>query len=161
MAATAEAATEKVERQGIYLERINEFFAQVKTWLTDDLAKVPIPRHISDETGEYDAFGMAIVKKDIQEPDDTVADLLPQGCSVLLAEGMIELDGPYGSESVVYLEQSKIMLLPRNGKTRPMFKGVDHDGWYWLEDPRRSRMLPMDSELLFELLEMVSGYESE
>lgn len=157
MAISTEAMSEMEEKQQRYIERVNDLFTQIKTWLPKDLTTVDIPRTIQDETGEYDAFGLALVKKNMPEPDDAVADLFPQGCSALLAEGMIDLDGPYGTVSIVYLEKSKVLWLPRDGKSRPIFNGVEHDGWYWLEDPLSSRMLPMNAALLLELLEMVSG----
>lgn len=153
---------EKTEKQKQYETRVQNLFADIINWLPQDLTTVQLPPSIMpDEPEECSAYGLAIVKKNIPEPDNAVADLMPSGCSVLLAEGGVDLDGPYGEERIVYLVKSNILRLPRKGASRPqpMFKGVDQDGWYWLEDPRRSRMLPMHKTLLLDLLEMVSGYE--
>ncbi|MCP4701686.1 MAG: hypothetical protein GY862_33235 [Gammaproteobacteria bacterium] len=167
MAATAKTATKKAERQRIYLERLNAFFEEVKTWLPEDLETAEILHEVRDKTGEYKAPGMAILKKGVPEPDDdddddnVVAKLLPQGCSLLWGgEGLIELHGPFDEESIVYLLVDCLMACRyHSGKLRPMFKGLNSDGWYWMEDPRRSRVQPFNGELLIELLGLTSDYE--
>ncbi len=156
----AETMTDKAERRGIYLDRVKAFFEQVETWLPKkELETVNIPRSIHDKTGEYDAFGLAITKKDMLEADDAVADLFPQGSSILLGEGLIDLMGPFGEESIIYMLKDGLMIFDAQGRERPMFKGIAHDGWYWLEDARRNRALPLDSNLFMDLLAMVSDYE--
>ncbi|MCP4701685.1 MAG: hypothetical protein GY862_33230 [Gammaproteobacteria bacterium] len=156
-----ETVTDKAERQQIYLERFNAFLEEVKTWLPEELETAEIPHEVRDKTGEYKAPGMAILKKGVPEPDDddnVVAKLLPQGCSVLLGEGLIEIHGEFAKESVVYLLVDCFMTT-RSGKLRPMFKGLNSDGWYWMDDPQRSRVLPLNGELLIELLGLTSDYE--
>ncbi|MCP4698118.1 MAG: hypothetical protein GY862_14885 [Gammaproteobacteria bacterium] len=159
MAATAETATNKTERQRIYLEQLNAFFEEVKTWLPEELETAKMPHEVRDKTGEYKAPGMAILKKGVPEPDDAVvANLLPQGCSLLWGEGLIKLHGLFNEESIVYVLVDRLMTA-RSGKLRPRFKGLNSDGWYWVEDPRRSRVLPLNGELLIELLGLTSDYE--
>lgn len=157
MALAATAMTAKKDKQTLYIQRVKRFFAQVKRWLPDELSCYEIPRQLSDESGDYDAFALAIIKQ--SQPDSAVADLFPQGYSVLLGEGLIELAGPFGEESIVYLLPDELTI-KRNGKTQPMFKGLQTDGWYWMEDPRRGRVLPLSQELFIELLGLTGAYES-
>lgn len=147
------------EQQQRYLQRVADFFAQVCAWLPDELETVEIKRTIEDETGQYEVSGIAIVRKEVAEPDDAVADLLPEGSSVLLAEGLIELSGAFGTESILYMVKDSLIICDAAGKERPMFKGLEQDGWYWLENKNPITALALNADLFMELLAMVSDYE--
>jgi len=144
------------EKRRTYLHRVDALIADINTWLTNDLALIPITNgtHITDETGGYDATSYRIVQKDLLEPDNYVADLLPEGCSVLLGEGLVDICGCGGTESIMYLRKEELIITDAQGNSRPMFKDVDGDGWYWLESSRRNRALPLNREIFTNIVEI-------
>lgn len=148
--------------QQIYKQRVNDFFAQVETWLPDELETVIISNEhlIEDETGRYAVTSISIVKKDTSEPDDVVASLLPQGVSVLLADGLIELNGPFATESILYMQKDSLIIHDSAGKERKMFGGLKQDGWHWLGNENPVPALLLDADLFMKLLAIVSDYES-
>ena len=84
---------------------------------------------------------------------------------MIVGEGLIEIEGWFGKETIVYMTDGgpQITKPSRNDRTKPirvaMYKGVEVDGWYWIEDSRRRRMHLVDQELFLELITFVSDYE--
>jgi hypothetical protein len=40
-----------------------------------------------------------------------------------------------------------------------MYKGIDEDGWYWIEDSYRNKAHLINQTIFLELLTLVSDYE--
>jgi hypothetical protein len=78
---TIEVQQTPQEKQQLYLEKINQFFGQVKKWLPNfEMVRIE-NSPIEDKTGEYQTPILSIVKKD--KPDEAQADLFPEGISFL------------------------------------------------------------------------------
>ena len=53
------------EKQQLYLEKVNQFFGQVKKWLPNSFKTVQIENHLlEDKTGEYKTPLLSIIKKE-------------------------------------------------------------------------------------------------
>lgn len=162
MVATTETMNAQQEKQRLYLQRVEDLFLQIKTWLPEGLTATinhESRKPVRDETGEYFPPVLTITRTDKEEPDNFVADLFPAGCSVLLAEGLVELRGAIGEEPILYMIKDNLMIDDAHGGTRPMYRGLSENGWYWLESARRSRAVLLDDEVFIDLLPLVSVYE--
>ncbi|EDN68623.1 hypothetical protein BGP_5891 [Beggiatoa sp. PS] len=148
------------EQQQLYLKRINQFFAQVKNWLSDDFETIPTENYlVEDETGKYQTLSLSIVRKEIPKPNNKIVDLFPKGTSVLMGEGFIEVHGVYGEESFIYMLKDGWVIQDRFGQIRPMYKEVKTDGWYWLESYHRNKASLVDKEVLMDVLKTVTLYD--
>ncbi|EDN65936.1 hypothetical protein BGP_4744 [Beggiatoa sp. PS] len=82
----------------------------------------------------------------------------PIGACAVLAEGMIELESWLGKEHIVYMPTGGPTFTEPSGVERPIYRGIDEEGWYWIESSRRTKAYKMDKELLLELMTMVSDH---
>jgi hypothetical protein len=78
-------------------------------------------------------------------------------CAVL-AYGMIELESGLGKELMVYMPSGGPMFTEPSGSEQPICRGINEEGWYWIESSRRTKAYKMDKELLLELMTMVSDH---
>jgi len=151
---TIEAQQTPEEKQQLYLEQINQFFGQLKEWLPNSFKTVLTENSpIEDKTGEYQTPILSIVKKD--KPDDVVADLFPEGISFLTDDALIEIHGAYEEEEMIYMQENNRRYTVRNGKKCPMYEGFVQEGWYWITDLNKIRLIT--KERFIELLNRVSG----
>ncbi len=151
-----------IEKQQIYLDRVGQFFAQVKTWIPNEFKWVETTQRITDNTGEYEVPVLSMSLKQPPAPDiddGAIADLFPQGTSVLMGEGLIKMKGMFGEEWIIYMRTEDMVMINRFGRERPLYKWVTVDGWYWIEDTHRNRAHLMNHEIFLELVTWVSEYE--
>ncbi len=148
------------EKQQLYQKRVDQFFAQIKNWLSDDFEIILTENElIEDETGKYQIPSLSIVKKEPSKPNKKIVDLFPKGTSVLMGEGFIEVHGVYGEESFIYMLKDGWVIQDRLGKIRPMYKDVKTDGWYWLESYHRNKASLVEQDVLMDVLKMVTLYD--
>jgi hypothetical protein len=141
------------EKQQLYLEKINQFFGQIKEWLPNSFEVVQTENSlIEDKTGEYQTPILSIVKKD--KPDDAVANLLPEGISFLTDDALIEIHGTYEDEEMIYMQENNQRYTIKNGEKCPMYQGFVQEGWYWITDLNQIRLIT--KELFIDLLNRVS-----
>lgn len=136
-------------KQQLYLERVQQFYRQVKDWLPTDLAIREGPNYtILDSTGEYTATQLSVVKHNGANSEQILANLLPKTCTVLLAEGWIKLIGQFADENLLYMQ---------TGGTPSIYE-VEQDGWYW-EDWHSRQPVPITPAVFLDLLQKVGDYE--
>jgi len=151
---TREVQQTPQEKQQLYLEKINQFFEQIKEWLPNSFETVRTENSpIEDKTGEYQTPILFIVKKD--KPDDAVADLLPEGISFLTDDALIEIHGAYDDEEMIYMQENNQRYTIKNGGKCPMYQGFVQEGWYWITDLNQIRLITKD--LFIDLLNRVSA----
>jgi len=151
---TTEVLQTPQEKQQLYLEKINQFFGQLKKWLPNSFQTIRTENNpIEDKTGEYQTPILSIVKKD--KPDDAVADLFPEGISFLTDDALIEIHGAWDEEEVIFMQSNNLRYTIRNGEKCPMYEGFVQEGWYWITDINKIRLIT--KEVFIELLNRVSG----
>ena len=69
------------------------------------------------------------------------------------------MEGTVGTESIIYMLKDGLIITDRYGKNRPMYKGIDEDAWYWIEDSYRNKAHLINQTIFLELLTLVSDYE--
>jgi hypothetical protein len=147
----------------IYKERVQRVYDQVDVWLRNmSLRAKQRPHTVTEDV--YGSYGISLLEiRDTQ--GRLIATMLPTGAAVIGAEGRVELQGSVDREGIIYLEAGGPQIMVRVGAgpsatrvSRPVFKGVGPEGWYWLESARLSRARPLDEDLFKDLLRGVSDY---
>jgi hypothetical protein len=103
----------------------------------------------------------------LDDNDNRIAELVPIGAWIIGASGRVDLIGKLDRVTIVDLEKGGPTLTTsiteggkqEENKTRYLYKGVDHEGWYWIENTRLGRIYALDQKLFFDLLAEVSDYE--
>jgi len=163
MIETTEHLTNEAIQQR-YIKRVKTFLIQVKKWLPDELEISHFaPNHtVTDTTGTYRVDMATIYKMGVAEPNNFIADILPIGATTLLGEGILKISGDYGEEKLIYFCRDTLPQVEyKPGIARPIYRGVDSDGWYWLESSMSNRAIFIAREQLFDLIRLVSYYEFE
>jgi len=148
-----------------YIGWLKELYQEVKTWIKQkDLVTEERDIEINEEVpGRYAAPELTIYDKHKKQ----VVELVPVGAWIIGAEGRVDIIGKLDRANLVYLQPGgshvRNSLYDSNGKTeqvsRPLFKGVDRAGWYWIGESRRARAHPLTKELFLDLLSEVSDYD--
>jgi hypothetical protein len=142
--------------QQIYLQRVNQLHSNIKNWLLNEPFILETGNlELIESLETYQATRLAIKT----ENGETLANLFPKGTSVLLGEGLVEMEGILGTESIIYMLKDGLIITDRYGKNRPMYKGIDKDGWYWIEDSYRNKAHLINQTIFLDLLTLVSDYE--
>jgi len=145
-------------KQRGYLEKVGQFYRQVQDWIQNDFDFVMENSSILDTIGTYQVEVLSICRK--KTPDPTLADLFPQGIAVFMGEGLIEMKGIFGTEWIIYMLKDGIIIDNEHDKVMHIYKGIEKDGWYWLEESEETKPLMMNKALFFNLLSLVSDYDS-
>lgn len=93
---------------------------------------------------------------------DELASIRPIGMQVVGAHGRADVVGAYGSRNIVYLSRGGPALTslsvdgqPIESHARPLFRGIDSDGWYTV-DQRSLTARPLNAAGFRDLLREVS-----
>lgn len=148
-----------------YLTEIQQLYLEIRKWFADTPLLINEEEmEINEEaSGAYKAIKLLIQDQEKRE----IAELRPVGAWIIGAKGAIDIIGQVDKESLVYMKKggAEISSSISAGKeilesrSRPLFKGIDRDGWYWIEDKRRGRAHLIDAEIFKDLISEVSDYE--
>jgi len=119
----------KIEtRKNFYLQRVNQFYANIQNWLKDENLTFSVkPTEIYEELGHYIVPFLSIKTVD----GELLASMKPVGAAVIMAEGLIEVSGKFDNDYVDYMLVGGPTITEPSGIKRPIYQGVDVDGWYW------------------------------
>jgi hypothetical protein len=151
---------EGAEKVSVYLERLNTFLGQARAWCaarnlvlaetTVDLDEEGLPR--------YQARGLRISTAD----GKVLASLTPVGASIIGAQGRVDLVGRMATHALLYQTEKGLVVSVRandgSGSSKPMWSGINGDGWYWIEAVvRKARRI--DESLFIDLLSDASDHD--
>lgn len=152
------------QKKLIYLQRVHQFFDDIKNWLKNEILYVEQQKiEIMEKfVGTYTVPTLSISS----QTQEKLADIIPAGANIMVGEGRIDIEGWFGTEYIVYMRQDGPLLLKNivgqdKPVKRPMYKGIESDNWYWVDNTRRRKVSLMNKVLLLELITMVSDYEFE
>lgn len=154
------------QKKQTYLKRVNLFFQDVKQWFKDEpLLIEESMREINETLMEDDIRDIytAPMLTVYTQNHEKVVDIKPVGACVIVAKGMIDIEGPYGDrEHITYmLKEQPLILRKVNSQLieKPMYNNVNTDNWYWLSESDRHNAQVMNQNLLRKLIMRVSDYE--
>lgn len=149
----------------IYLERVQILYSDVEQWVKPLSTQIEHVQVSEQASGPYFAPCLIINTPGGRE----IARLEPVGTWILGAEGRVDLRGGKDKVAIVYLKQDgpTTEFFEEEGGTEisrssiSLFKDIEQDGWYWIEDSRRGRARLITQELFRDLVSEVSDYEFE
>lgn len=148
-----------------FVEKVRLLLSDMETWAADnDLRTQKSDISISEEAlGTYSAPMLTISNSD----GTKIAEAIPIATRVLGAKGRIDLKGVYDRAIIVDLDKggpSFTMTATVGSRTETrtshFYRGIDEDGWYWIERPG-GKGRKLTAELLLNLLSEVSDYERQ
>ena len=167
-----------------FVESVNIFFAEVESWIaSSSLKSIRQEIEISEEySGAYKVSKLMLQ----DESGKKVAEFVPVGAFIIGGRGRIDMNGTIDKAVIVNLgiisleevslecpycfnpvsEGQKICKIcggTVENYSVPLktafYKGIDKEGWYWIENARRGKAHFLNYELFIELLQEVSDYE--
>ncbi len=156
MATIEESAYVETEnRKKIYLQRVNQLYANIRNWLKDENLVFSVkPTEIYEELGHYIVPFLSIKTAD----GELLAEMKPAGTAVIMAEGLIEVIG-FDNDYVEYLLAGGPTVIDPTGKKRFIYQGIDVDGWYWNHRLKTNPTLINDKTSFLEMITWVSDHE--
>jgi hypothetical protein len=135
-----------------FMNTLADLYSNVSDWVVPRyLQVVRSSMNLNEEAyGKYEVEKLSIIDANAKR----VCELLPVGGSVIGAEGRVDLIGDVDQEILVYLTNDG--LLER--RSTSLYRGVEEDGWYWIEIRRLSRVRRLDEALFLDLLAEVSEH---
>ena len=152
-----------------YLDNISVFYTMIAEWLKDkSLFCKEIDYNVNEKaSGQYTAKKLVILKNNA----NPLAEIFPVGAWVIGANGRIDLIGDFDQQILIYLKKDlkrkDSITIPKNEEhygvsksSYSLYKRVEQDGWYWIENKRLGKAHAVNKELFFDLLAEVSDHES-
>jgi len=151
------------QKKQVYLTRVNQLFGNIQDWLKDEPVAVKQQNLeiIEKFTGPYTVPSLSISTQAGQE----LADINPGGTYTLMAEGLLDVEGGFGKEHIMYIvEGGPYINKPATDDKdklirQPTYEDIDDDGWYWIEETLLDKAHFMNKNALLEIITQVSDYE--
>ncbi len=159
MSGTEDKREQIEQKKQLYLQRVEQLYTNIQDWLKDEeLILVPSDFEIIDAFGSYKGTLLTVKTPTGKK----LAEFQPRGASVVLAEGLINVDGWLGSEYLAYMVDGGpcfIRLTNDNEEKKwtPYYSAIQVDGWYWIDGTQKDGAHIVDKTLLLELIFYVSG----
>jgi len=97
------------QKKLIYLQRVHQFFDDIKNWLKNEILYVEQQKiEIMEKfVGTYTVPTLSISS----QTQEKLADIIPAGANIMVGEGRIDIEGWFGTEYIVYMRQDGPLLL--------------------------------------------------
>lgn len=140
-----------------YLQHVNQFYDDIKNWLKDEnWVFLTQPTEIYEELGHYVVPFLSIKTA----TGELLAEMKPIGASAIIGEGVIEVIGSFDNDFMTYMLAGEPTITdPFSGVKRPIYDGIEVDGWYWDYRLDTNSRLIADKTSLLELITWVNDYE--
>jgi hypothetical protein len=138
-------------RVATYLSRIEQFYADVKSWMAeiDPQAEISAGESvplIEEGIGEYEAPTLMIRSSKSKWP----VTIAPKGCNVLGASGYLEMTSMLGRERLVFIEPLK--NLAEDEYSMRHLQKHPADGWAWMPIQSEIDLPHIDKDIFSEIL---------
>lgn len=147
-----------------FVESVDNFYDEVGSWVeSSNLIVIRQKIEISEEySGNYTCNKLLLKG----ESGKLIAEIVPVGTFIIGGNGRIDLNGTFDKAIIVNLESGGPSMTSTitvgthtESKKTSFYKGVEKQGWYWIEDRRRGKANFMNKEIFNELLREVSDYD--
>ncbi len=147
-----------------FVDSVNNLFSEIESWIAQsNLKGTRQETEISEEaSGKYKVNKLTLTDKDGKR----IAEILPVGTFIIGGNGRVDLNGTIDKAIIVSLEAGGPSMTTTTTvggqaetRTTRFYKGIENQGWYWIEDKRRGKANLFTKELFTELLREVSDYE--
>ena len=149
-----------------YLNALKRIFSDIEKWAKESGLKIKKEKFsiTEEQIGPYDVPCLRLLDKSNKE----IAVLRPVGAFIIGASGRFDMEGRLDKETIILMGkggpvfETKISQggnILEKSKTH-LFRGIDKDGWYWIESKKLGRARLFDRELFLDLIREISDYES-
>lgn len=155
-----------LKKRDDFLNALKQIFSDIEKWAKESGLKTKKEKLsiIEEQIGPYDAPCLKLLDKSNKE----IAVLRPVGAFIIGASGRFDIEGRFGKETIVLMGKGgpifETTILQKENilekSKAPLFKGIDRDGWYWIESKKLGRARLFDKELFLDLIREISDYES-
>lgn len=99
----------------LYLERVEQLYTPIKQWLGEEnLVVVPNRVDTIEKLATYKVIQLKVKTK----AGETLAEIKPTGSKVVIGEGLIEIEGWFGQETLVYMIKEGLQITKPSRKDR-------------------------------------------
>lgn len=150
-------------KQQVYLAQVEQLYRQVQNWGQEKFDFACLDHYpISDQTGDYQAKPLAMLRKNAPNGEAVLINFFPLGLTFLKGKGVVEVQGAGSDEELVYLRKDNLVYTERNGQIYPLEEGFTGEDWYWLVTTQTpSQMRRLTPEVFWELVKTGSGLSQE
>lgn len=144
----------------VFLASLTALLSDIEAWIASDSRGLSVKKSQrplnEEEYGIYSAPQFVI----LNVTGDEIAQVIPVAASVLGANGRVDIKGRYDTVTLLDFDKGgpQISDLGAGDLTKPLYRGIDEAGWYWLEHTLSSKGRKLTRELFFEILEDVCEY---
>jgi hypothetical protein len=138
--------------------------ADIETWARHQELEVSRCQVTLNEEvyGQYEADKLCLH----DSSGKIIAEVVPVAASVIGAKGRVDMVGALDQVILVDLDAggpaittTVVVNGQRESRTKPLYRGIQDAGWYWIESHKLSRGRKLDEALFFDLLAEVSDHE--
>jgi len=150
-----------------FFNHIDELFLKIEEWSKNNgLITKRLDISISEEAcGSYHIDKLLITDGDRNK----VAEIVPVGAWILGANGRVDIKGHYETLILVDLDKggpsttitTEDGVAGKHTYTKSFYRGIDENGWYWIDSTVSSKGHKLSQNFFLDLLEKVSGYVYE
>ena len=150
----------------LYLERVRQLYDTVRSWLIEMEPDATGAQEGTVQISEQDHDPYPAPIFAITRATGERLSLTPKGCQIVGAQGRVDLEGPGGMESLVFLTEGgpviRISELTSSGRRLSTPSGrrlVSHDvaeGWVWVQNKEVGLFPSLDPDLFHRLLEVLT-----
>jgi len=155
---------DKVAEIYAFVAKVEALLKDLEKWASESyLQTVRGEVDVSEETlGTYSVPSLTIS----DQYGNFLAEIVPIGTRILGANGRIDLRGRYDKAIVVDLNEGGPTLTTTmidgstdKKRTTKFYRGIDQDGWYWIDRTAQPKGHVLTKELFLGLLTQVSDYD--
>ncbi len=145
------------DRVNEYKASLEELFAKIRRWVLNHNMTV---KETEIEVSEPRAGVYAAPKLTIYDKNNVaLAEVVPVGAWIIGADWRVDVRGHLEKEALVYWKAGAPLIreLSVGGPDghaveKPLFRGAEEPGWYWVENGLRAKARPVDEELFMDLV---------
>ncbi|MDD5034252.1 MAG: hypothetical protein PHE55_05795 [Methylococcaceae bacterium] len=159
--------SDKANHLKFFLNEVSALYSEIREWISGtNLVYDEEPISINEKNcGKYETKKVLLSKKD----GTRIAEIVPIGAWVIGANGRIDFKGLHDQIIIVHLSQggpaANLTIRDAEGhpvtQSKPLFRGINEEGWYWIEHKLSSKGHQLTAELFFDILADISNYERD
>ncbi|HKL23302.1 MAG TPA: hypothetical protein VJ895_00960 [Candidatus Nanoarchaeia archaeon] len=148
---------EKKEEIEFYIQQVEDLYSSIQKWLEKKyfhFKRKPIILH-EEKTGKYTVEKLLICKD-----KNVIAELKPVGLDIIGASGRVDLATQYESRKFLYFKNGGPVITTKiegHKKEHKIFRGIEEDGWYWVESITLKKAYKVNQEVFLNILDEVTS----
>ena len=144
-----------------YLHHVSDLYQHVRRWVAGfDPNAVLEEEEVTIHEEPVDPYIAKVLV--IKRPNYKTVRMIPRGRWIIGAEGRVDLESDYGTETLLYAPDGVILSLLEITEGGKILEGRGHpqdwdvaEGWVFMQNRETGLMPSLDAELMHRLLEVL------